>query len=408
MDNQLAQVDPASPLDIDAATGPATTIAGGLACLRVGIVNVFFAGARDCGDRGWVLIDAGLHGSAGRIRRAAATYFGDGARPSAIVLTHGHFDHVGALRTLAREWDVEIYAHRLELPYLTGRSAYPPFDPTVGGGAMARLSPLYPRGAIDVSHRLRELPEDGRVPGMPGWRWIHTPGHTRGHVALFRDADAALVAGDAVVTTKQESMMAALTQRIEIHGPPAYATPDWRSARQSVEALAALEPRLLATGHGRPISGSTVAEGLTMLARDFHTLAVPEQGRYVNESAVFRPDGGVESVPPPVRDDFTKAAVAAGLAVVAGAAAYALLRRRSHTEVPMSESDKFDPGEELEAALLAGDEEDAVGSAFEAEQHVPIAVHDDRPSGATRYGTRYGELHRIRPSSETEVVDSSR
>jgi glyoxylase-like metal-dependent hydrolase (beta-lactamase superfamily II) len=408
MDNQLAQVDPVSPLDIDAATGPATTIAGGLACLRLGIVNVFFAGARDCGDRGWVLIDAGLQGSAGRIRRAAAAYFGEGVRPSAILLTHAHFDHVGALRTLAREWDVDIYAHRLELPYLTGRTAYPPFDPTVGGGAMARLSPLYPRDAIDVSHRLRELPDDGRIPGMPGWRWIHTPGHTVGHVALFRDADAALVAGDAVVTTKQESMLAALTQRVEIHGPPAYATPDWVSARQSVETLAMLEPRLLATGHGRPLSGSAVAEGLAMLARDFHTLAVPKQGRYVNEPATFRADGSVESVPPAVRDDFTKAAVAVGLAVVAGAAAYALLRRRSHREVAMSESEEVDAGIELEAALLAGDEEFALGSAFEAEQHVPIAVHDDRPSGGTRYGTRYGELHRIRPSSETEIVDNPR
>ena len=66
--------------------------------------------------------------------------FGHGNRPAAILLTHGHFDHVGALKTLAEEWDVPVYAHTLELPYLTGRSSYPPPDPSVGGGAMAAMS----------------------------------------------------------------------------------------------------------------------------------------------------------------------------------------------------------------------------------------------------------------------------
>jgi len=37
-------------------------------------------------------------------------------------MTHGHFDHVGGLKHLAREWDVPIYAHELEMPYLNGRA----------------------------------------------------------------------------------------------------------------------------------------------------------------------------------------------------------------------------------------------------------------------------------------------
>jgi glyoxylase-like metal-dependent hydrolase (beta-lactamase superfamily II) len=141
-----------------------------------------------------VLIDAGLHGSAERIVHAAEELFGQGSRPAAIVLTHGHFDHVGALRDLALLWDVPIYAHELELPYLDGRSAYPPPDPTVGGGVMAALSRLYPRGPIDVRDWLRTLPADGAVPGMAGWRWIHTPGHTPGS-QCFHVAER-LVSGD--------------------------------------------------------------------------------------------------------------------------------------------------------------------------------------------------------------------
>src|SRR3954454_7212314 len=156
-----------------------------LAYLRAVMVNVYFSGLFGAGDRDWVLIDAGLPGTAHSIADAAARRFGPGARPSAILLTHGHFDHVGALEELAGAWDAPVFAHKLELPYLTGRSPYPPPDPTVGGGVMAAMSWLYPRGSIDVSEGVQPLPGDGSVPGIPGWRWVHTPGHSAGHVSLF-------------------------------------------------------------------------------------------------------------------------------------------------------------------------------------------------------------------------------
>src|SRR5919201_500708 len=112
-----------------------------VAYLRTAIVNVYFVGAPGARDGEWVLVDAGLPGFAGRIARAAAARFGD-SRPAAIVLTHGHFDHVGAVRGLAERWDVPVYAHRLELPYLTGRSPYPP-----PGAAAPRRSHGDPRDA---------------------------------------------------------------------------------------------------------------------------------------------------------------------------------------------------------------------------------------------------------------------
>jgi glyoxylase-like metal-dependent hydrolase (beta-lactamase superfamily II) len=300
-----------------------------LAGLRIGIVNVYFYGSPNAGDGRWVLIDAGLHGSDERIIHAAEELYGQGTRPAAIVLTHGHFDHVGALRDLALLWDVPIYAHELELPYLDGRSAYPPPDPTVGGGAMAALSRLYPRGPIDVSEWLRTLPADGAVPGMPGWRWIHTPGHTPGHVSLFHAAGGTLVAGDAFVTTKQESMLAALTQRPEMHGPPAYYTTDWESAKASVRRLGALEPEVAATGHGRPLRGPLMRDGLRMLAQDFDTLAVPKHGRYVNAPAIAD-ENGVVFVPPPVRDPLPGILMGIGAAVVVGAAVRSLRGDSGH------------------------------------------------------------------------------
>lgn len=254
-----------------------------LAYVRLAIVNVVLYGPDEAGDRGWVLIDAGIMGSAGAIARAASERFGEDARPAAIVMTHGHFDHVGALEELAERWQVPVYAHDLERPYLDGSSSYPPPDPSVGGGTMARLSGLYPRGPVDVGSRLHTLPAGGDVPHMPGWRWIETPGHTPGHVSLWRGSDRALVAGDAFITTDQESAYAVLRQKPEMHGPPTYFTPDWRGAKASVERLAALEPEFAVTGHGPAMDGNVLREALHALARDFDAVAVPDQGRYVDE-----------------------------------------------------------------------------------------------------------------------------
>jgi hypothetical protein len=105
-----------------------------------------------------------------------------------------------------------------------------------------------------------------------------------------------LIAGDAFVTTKQESVYAAMVQSPEIHGPPRYFTVDWAKSRRSVELLAALEPELAVTGHGRAMKGPAMRQALAQLARDFDRVAVPEHGRYVDKPA--RAEDGSAYFPP--------------------------------------------------------------------------------------------------------------
>lgn len=303
-------------------------VAPGITGLKIVFVNVYLVGVP--GSDSWVLVDAGLKGSASRIKKAAEAQFGSGARPSAILLTHGHFDHVGALHDLAEEWDVPVYAHPLEMPYLTGRSSYPPPDPTVGGGAMAFLSWLYPKGPINLGNRVRPYPEDGSVPGLPGWKLIHTPGHTAGHISLFRESDRVLIAGDAFVTRKPESAVAVITDKQEVHGPPAYFTSDWRAAQWTVESLVSLHPDVAATGHGVPMYGRILQLELETLARNFGKLAVPAQGRYVPIPAQTD-ENGIVSLPAPVVGRLPKMLLGVGLAALAGAALIAYLRLQNDT-----------------------------------------------------------------------------
>jgi glyoxylase-like metal-dependent hydrolase (beta-lactamase superfamily II) len=249
--------------------------------LTTTIVNVYFVSDSTQKDN-WVLVDTGIPGSTEKIIQEAEKRFGEYHPPKAIILTHGHFDHVGAVKKLVEKWNVPVYAHKDEIPYLKGEKSYPPGDPSVGGGLLAMISPLYPNDPITLGDTVHPLSENDDISFMPDWRVVHTPGHTPGHISLFRERDGALIVGDAFITVKQESAMAVMTQEEEIHGPPAYFTPDWDQARESVKRLEALHPSVAYTGHGQVIYGEKLRNQLKYLADNFDSVAIPKHGRYVN------------------------------------------------------------------------------------------------------------------------------
>jgi glyoxylase-like metal-dependent hydrolase (beta-lactamase superfamily II) len=263
-------------------TGTGQEVVSDLFCETIQIVNLCFVG-HPGQSHDWALVDAGMPKSADDIISAAEQRFGSNCRPKAIILTHGHFDHVGAIIELIQHWDVPVFAHELELPYLTGKLSYPEPDTSVEGGLVAKFSALFPNEPINLGHHVEQLPADKSIPGMPGWQWIHTPGHTPGHVSLFRKTDRSLIAGDAFVTVKQESLFNVMTQKQEISGPPRYLTTDWQTAWESVKTLEALKPSAAVTGHGKPMTGKLLLDSLATLANEFDRIAIPDHGKYVDK-----------------------------------------------------------------------------------------------------------------------------
>ncbi|HMD89642.1 MAG TPA: MBL fold metallo-hydrolase, partial [Anaerolineaceae bacterium] len=110
--------------------------------------------------------------------------------------------------------------------------------------------------------------------GLPDWECIPTPGHTPGHVAFFRAIDRVIILGDALLTVDLNSFWGFLLWSLQLNkqkvsGPPWYSTWNWQAAKESATALARLEPRLLASGHGVPISGDETGRELRTFAYHF-------------------------------------------------------------------------------------------------------------------------------------------
>ena len=302
-------------------------VAAGVHQLRIKrFVNVYFVETGTPGE--WVLIDTGLPGSEKEIVAAADKLFYPGTHPEAIILTHGHLDHMGSAKELAAHWGVPVIAHPLEMPYITAQALYPPSDPTVGG-SLAFMSRFFPKQLPDLTDVAEALPlDDEHPPHLVQWRWLHVPGHAPGQIAFFREADRTLIGGDAFATTNHESIPAVLLGLPEISVAGAPFNYDWEKCRQSVQMLADLEPAAIGCGHGPVITGPEAAAGLRRLADNYE---LPAQGRYLQEPA--RTDAsGVEHLPPKPADKLPKQAAAIGAGLLLAGATWLLVggRRRKH------------------------------------------------------------------------------
>ncbi|MCT2536120.1 MBL fold metallo-hydrolase [Aquibacillus koreensis] len=263
--------------DLDMDHAEAEAVYEDVAFYRTLLVNVIMLGKPESDD--WLLIDAGIAHYGKRIIAAAEKRYGN-KPPRAIILTHGHFDHVGSAKELAKFWDVPIYAHEQELDFITDKQVYPPADPTVGGGMFSLLSPIFPQRPVNLKKWAKALPDDGSIPFLDEWKYIHTPGHTPGHISLFREKDKTLLSGDAIVTENPESSFAVFFPLKKVYGPPAYFTQDWDLAEESVKKIVDLEPNVVVAGHGLPMEGEQLRKQLRELSSNFLTEAIPKNKRH--------------------------------------------------------------------------------------------------------------------------------
>lgn len=219
---------------------------------------------------GPVLVDAGWKGDADAIAAGVAEAAGAEALPAAILLTHVHPDHSGAARELAERWGCRVWVHPREVPIALGDldalwDGTGPLDtwmilPALRCAGRRRMRDILARESLEDV--LEVLDPGAAPPGLPGWRVLQTPGHTPGHVAFARESDGVVVTGDALATVELNALPGMVLGTRRISAPPWITTWDWTAARASARAIAALEPPVLAGGHGEPMSGDELQRGL--------------------------------------------------------------------------------------------------------------------------------------------------
>jgi hydroxyacylglutathione hydrolase len=181
-----------------------------------------------------VLIDASSRHAGRRILRQLR-----GRDVNAHALTHAHPDHQGASKEVCEALDIpfwvgELDADAAERPELI-RERQPDHP----------ISRFFIRTLIGPGRRVdRRLREGDEV---AGFRVLHVPGHSVGHLAFWRESDRVLILGDVLTN------MDVFTGVPGLHEPKPYLTPDPATNRDSARRLAALEPSLVLFGHGPPL-----------------------------------------------------------------------------------------------------------------------------------------------------------
>ena len=181
-----------------------------------------------------VLVDASTRYEGKRILRQLR-----GREVSAHALTHAHPDHQGSSA---------LVCERLGIPYwVSERDADAAENPRLIGERQPDhwLAQLFYRAMTGPGRPVDRILREGDE--VAGFRVIDTPGHSAGHICLFRESDRVLVAGDVINGADSLTLLPGLRE------PKPFFSPDPARNRHSAkERLAPLEPHLVLFGHGPP------------------------------------------------------------------------------------------------------------------------------------------------------------
>jgi hydroxyacylglutathione hydrolase len=198
-------------------------------------INVYLVGD--------VLVDAATRRAGKRILREL-----EGRTITTHALTHAHPDHQGASHEVCEAvgiplWCGELDAEAMEDGRIMERQPKHPLNTLIG---RVWSGPAHP-----VARRLREGDE------VAGFQVLDVPGHSAGHIALWRESDRALICGD--VFTNIDT----ITGVPGLHEPRWFFTPDPERNRESMRRLAELEPAVVCFGHGRPLRNPAKLKAFT-------------------------------------------------------------------------------------------------------------------------------------------------
>lgn len=181
-------------------------------------INVYLVGD--------VLVDAGTPGAKKRILRQL-----EGHDVRTHVVTHAHPDHFGSSHAVCEALGLPLWTGAADAAALESATPVPAAGRIPALMAKTRMPPAHP-----VDRRLREGDEVG-----PGFVVLDVPGHSPGHIALWRESDRTLVTGDVFFNMPK------------LRYPPGFLTVDPQLNRESMRRLAALRPALALFGHGPPL-----------------------------------------------------------------------------------------------------------------------------------------------------------
>jgi hydroxyacylglutathione hydrolase len=195
-------------------------------------INVYLIGERR--QPGCVLIDAATRQGEKRIMRQIA-----GRSVTAHALTHAHPDHQGASHAICERLDIPLWCGQGDIPAMETPGAIK------NSQAPGWLNKLQERFWTGPAHPVARALQEGDE--VAGFTVLETPGHSRGHVAYWRESDRVLILGDVL------NSMHVMTGIPGLHEPPTIFTPDPARNRESARRLAELRPALACFGHGAPL-----------------------------------------------------------------------------------------------------------------------------------------------------------